>query len=71
MSAHYRCRQKHVLALRDVDGLGEFQSRVPRSILPSKRNKVRDGYRKLHNVEPRDFSDLSNMIRVIKEVRIR
>jgi hypothetical protein len=30
MSAHYK--HKHVLALRDVDGLGEFQNRVPRNI---------------------------------------
>jgi len=70
-SAHYRYRHKHVLALRDVDGLGEFQNRVPRNILPAKRNKVRQGYRKLHNIEPHDLSDSSNTIRVIKEVRIR
>jgi hypothetical protein len=43
MSAHYRYKHKHVRALRDVDGLGEFQNRVPRNILPAKRNKVAQG----------------------------
>jgi len=42
-SAHYRYKHKHVLALKDVDGLGEFQNRVMRNILPAKRNKVAEG----------------------------
>jgi len=43
MSARYRYKHKHILALRDVDGLGEFQNRVPRNTLPAKRNKVAEG----------------------------
>ena len=43
MSTHYRHKHKHVLALRDEDGLEVFQNRVPRNILPAKRNEVKDG----------------------------
>jgi hypothetical protein len=42
MSAHYRYKHKHVLALRDENGLGVFQNRVPRNIFPAKGNKVRE-----------------------------
>jgi hypothetical protein len=43
MSTRYRYKHKHVLTIRDEDGLGMFQNRMSRNILPAKRNEVTEG----------------------------
>jgi hypothetical protein len=47
-----------------------FDNRVLRRIFGSKRDEVREDWRKLHNKELNDFYPSPNIIRVIKSRRM-
>ena len=59
------------LKLREERRLGVFENRVLRRIFGSKRNEVREDWRKLHNEELNNFYCAPNIFGVIKSRRMR
>ena len=48
-----------------------FENRVLRRVFEPKRDKVTGEWRKLRNEELRDLYSLSNIVRVVKSIRMR
>jgi hypothetical protein len=59
------------LTLREEHRLRVFENRVLRRIFGLKRDKVTGGWRKLHNVEPRNRNSSRSIIRMIESRRMR
>jgi hypothetical protein len=59
------------LTLREDHRLRAFENRVLRRIFAPKRDKVMEGWRKLHNEEIHNLYSSPSMIRMIKSWRIR
>jgi hypothetical protein len=59
------------LALRKECSLIVFENRVLRKIFEPKRNEVMGGWRKLRDEEYHNLCSLSNIIRIIKSMRMR
>jgi hypothetical protein len=59
------------LTLREEHRLRVFENRVLRRIFESTRDKVRGGWRKLHNVELHNFYCWPHTIRMTKSRRMR
>jgi hypothetical protein len=57
--------------LREERKLRVFENRVPRRIFGPKRDEVTGEWRKLHNEELNDLYSPPNIVRVIKETRMR
>jgi hypothetical protein len=62
--------KKWLLNLRQNGKLSVFQNRALKSIFGPKRDEVAVEWRKLHNEELNDLYCSSNIIRVIKSIRI-
>jgi len=58
------------LTLREERRLRVFENRVLRRVFVSKRDKVREEWRKLYNEELRDLYSLPNIVRVVKSRRM-
>jgi hypothetical protein len=59
------------LTLREEQRLRVFENRVPRRIFGPKRDEATGKWRRLHNEELNDLYSSPNVIRVIKERRMR
>jgi hypothetical protein len=59
------------LTLREEHRLRVYENKVLRRIFGSKRDKVKAGWRKLHNEELRDLYSTPSIIRIIKSRMMR
>jgi hypothetical protein len=66
----YGCETRSLI-LSGEHRLTVFGNRVRRRISGSKREDVAEGWRRLHNEEPRNVYASQNIIRVIKSWRMR
>jgi hypothetical protein len=57
--------------MREERRLRVFENRVLRKMLGSRRNKVTEEWRKLHNEELINLYSSPNIVRVIKSIRMR
>jgi hypothetical protein len=48
-----------------------FQNRAPRGTYGSRRQEVTGGWRELHNEEHQNLHSSANMVRMIKQIRMR
>jgi hypothetical protein len=59
------------LTLREEHGLRVFENRMLRKIFGPKRDKVTEGWRKLHNEELHNLYSSPSIIKMIKSRRMR